>query len=115
MKKILLLLFLGLSASCSTSEKEDAFIAAAKGIYTLDSDSTTEVIVNNDGDIYIGSIKTYDFDEGVTDTTAIYEHEIIKKYYGFSINGTILAKTKTIYSTENSVQFTDLDDFATKK
>lgn len=115
MKKILLVLLLVMSASCSNSEEEDAFIAAAKGYYTLDGVTPTEVTVNNDGDIYVGGVKTYDFDEGVTDTRAIYEDEIIKDYYGFSINGTKLSKTKISYLTEKSVVFIDLEVFATKK
>ncbi len=114
MIKILLLLLLVTSVSCSNS-KEDTFIASAKGYYSLESDPTKEVLVNNEGDIYIGGIKTYDFEKIETDTRAIYEHEIIKDYYGFSITGTKLAKTKTSYSTEKSVLFNDLEDFATKK
>ena len=115
MKKILLILFLVMGTSCSSTEtkKEDAFIAAAKGVYTLDA--RTEVIVKNNGDIYVAGVKTYDLGEVKTETTAVYKHEIVKDYYGFSINGTKLSKTKTSYTTEKSVLFNDLEDYATKK
>ena len=115
MKKILLILFLVMGTSCSSTEtkKEDAFIAAAKGVYTLDA--RTEAIVKNDGDIYVAGVKTYDLDEVKTETTAVYKHEIEKKYYGFSIDGTNLKKTATSYTRGKDVLFTDLVDFATKK
>ena len=116
MKKILLVLLLMMGASCSNSKKDEAFLNAVRGFYTLDNESTTtEVIVNAEGDIYVGGVKVYDLEEVKTDTTAIYEHEIIKDYYGFSINGTKLSKTKMSYLTEKSVIFNDLEDFATKK
>ena len=115
MKKILLILLLALTAACSNSKKEDAFIAAAKGNYSLDATPATEVMVNNEGDIYVGGVKIYDLEEVKTDNTAIYEHETIKDYYAFSITSTKLEKSKTSYSKEKDVLFTDLEDFATKK
>ena len=116
MKKILLvLLLMMMSASCSNSEKEDAFIAAATGFYTLDADPTKVITVNNDGDIYLGGVKIYDLEEVKTDNTAIYEDEIMKDYYGFSVTSTKLEKSKTSYTKEKNVVFTDLENYATKK
>ncbi len=115
MKKILLVLLLTVSAGCSDYKKDEAFLTAAKGFYSLDATPAIEVIVNAEGDVYVDGVKIYDLEEVKTDTTAIYEHEIVKDYYGFSINGTKLSKTKTSYTTEKSVLFNDLEDYATKK